>query len=220
MKRKLFGIRYIAVMAMMIAICYVAVLLCKGIPQVSGFLSYEPKDVLIVIVGFLFGPLSSVIVAALTSLLEWLTISDTGPIGFLMNVIASCAFAVPAAWFYQKDRTQKGAVLGLVIGVLTMAVAMVAWNYIITPLYMNVSRETVAGMLVSVFLPFNLVKGGLNAGLTLLLYKPLVGALRKTGLVERSEAGKKGKFSPGFFLFSLAVLATFVLLFLGMIGII
>lgn len=74
-------------------------------------------------------------------------------------------------------------------------------------------------MLASVFLPFNLIKGGINAALTLLLYKPIVGALRKAGLVEPTHSSHKGKFSLGFTLFSVAVLVTFVLLFLVMIGV-
>ena len=150
-----------------------------------------------------------------------ITISSTGPYGFLMNVVSTCAFAVPAAWFYQKHRTQKGAVIGLAFGVVTMAVAMLLWNYIITPFYMGVPRSTVAGMLMTVFLPFNLIKGGINAGLTLLLYKPIVNALRKAHLAEPSKSGaQKGQFSVGFTLFALAILVTFVLLFLVMIGVI
>ena len=97
---------------------------------------------------------------------------------------------------------------------------MLLWNYIITPFYMGVPRATVAGMLMTVFLPFNLIKGGINAGLTLLLYKPVVNALRKAHLAEPSKTGSdKGHFSAGFTLFALAVLITFVLLFLVMIGV-
>ena len=137
-----------------------------------------------------------------------------------MNVVSTCAFAVPAAWYYQKHRTQKGAVIGLILGVLVMAAAMLLWNYIITPFYMGVPRETVAGMLMTVFLPFNLVKGGINAGLTLLLYKPIVNALRKAHLAEPSKSGsQKGTFSVGFTLLSVAILVSFVLWFLVLIGV-
>ncbi|MBQ5467531.1 MAG: ECF transporter S component, partial [Oscillospiraceae bacterium] len=162
-----------------------------------------------------------------SAFLEMVTISSTGVYGFLMNAIATCAFTVPAAWVYAKMRSQKGAVIGLLSGVLTMAVCMVAWNYIITPYYMSndqVSvaqmRRTVAGMLLPVFLPFNLVKGGLNAALAMLLYKPVVGALRRVGLVAQSSSGKKGRFSLGSTLAAAAVLATFVLLFLILIKVI
>ena len=85
---------------------------------------------------------------------------------------------------------------------------------------MKVDRSAVVGMLVPIFLPFNLIKGGINAGITLVLYKPIVGALRAAKLVEPSKEGDgKTKFSIGFFLISLAVLITFVLAFLAMIGV-
>jgi len=37
-----------------------------------------------------------------------------------------------------------------------------------------------------VFLPFNLVKGALNAGVTMLVYKPVSRALKKTNLMPSS----------------------------------
>ena len=212
--------RYIAVMAMFVAVSFVSVLISKVIPNVAGFLSYEPKDALIVIAGFIFGPLSCVIVSALVSLIEMLTISSTGLYGLLMNVVASCAFSVPAAWIYARRRNQKSAILGLLIGMLCMTASMLIWNYIITPFYMGVPRETVAGMLATVFLPFNLIKSGINVGLALLLYKPIVTALRSAGLVAQPASGKKGRISLGFTLFALAVLVTFVLLLLVMLGVI
>ena len=219
MQKEKMSTRYMAAVAMFSAVSFVAVLVSKVIPNVAGFLSYEPKDAVIVIAGLLYGPLTSVLISVIVSFIEMISISSTGPYGLLMNVVSSCAFAVPAAWYYQKHRTQKGAVIGLTFGVLTMAVAMMLWNYIITPYYMGVPRETVAGMLMTVFLPFNLVKGGINAALTLLLYKPIVNALRHAGLAEPSSSGKGKGFSVGFTLFSLAVLVTFVLLFLVMIGV-
>lgn len=220
MQKEKMSTRYMAAVAMFSAVSFVAVLVSKVIPNVAGFLSYEPKDAVIVIAGLLYGPLTSVLISLIVSFIEMITISSTGPYGFLMNVVSTCAFAVPAAWYYQKHRTQKDAVIGLVIGVLTMAAAMLLWNYIITPFYMGVPRATVAGMLMTVFLPFNLVKGGINAGLTLLLYKPVVNALRAAGLAQPSSSGKaKGNFSAGFTLFAVAVLATFILLFLVMIGV-
>ncbi len=220
MKKQQMSTRYMAAVAMFAAVSYVAVLLSKVIPNVAGFLSYEPKDAIIVIAGLLYGPMTSVLISVIVSFIEMITISSTGPYGFLMNMVSTCAFAVPAAWYYQQHRTQKGAVTGLGFGVLTMAVAMLLWNYIITPFYMGVPRATVAGMLMTVFLPFNLVKGGINAGITLLLYKPVVSALRAAHLAQPSTSGaQKGSFSAGFTLFAVAVLVTFVLLFLVLIGV-
>ena len=54
----------------------------------------------------------------------------------------------------------------------------------------------------------------------LLLYKPVVGALRKARLVPESDSQKKGKFNVGFLLFALFLLATFIVLMLVLAGII
>ena len=221
MSKQRISTRYMAVIAMFSAISFIAVLLGKVIPNVAGFLSYEPKDAVIAIAGFIFGPMACVFISVIVSFVEMLTISATGPYGMIMNIVSTCAFTVPAAFFYKKFHTQKGAVAGLGIGVCVLAVCMVIWNYIITPLYMGVPREQVAGMLIPIFLPFNLIKGGINAALTMLLYKPVVGALRKAKLVEPSSGNSsKGKISLGFTFFALAVLVTFVLLFLVLTGVI
>ena len=134
---------------------------------------------------------------------------------------SSCCFACVAAFIYKRKHTLKGAITGLIVGCLSATAVMLLWNFLITPIYMGVPRATVAAMLVPVFLPFNLVKGGLNMALILLLYKPVVTALRKARLVPESHAPVegKGKLSAGFLLFSLALLATFVVLALVLMGI-
>lgn len=209
------NIRKISSIAMLCAVSFVMVLVGQLIPNVAGFLSYDPKDALIVIAGFIFGPLTSVVISVAVSFIEMITISATGIYGFLMNVFSTCAFAVPAALIYKKMHTMKGAVVGLITGVLSMTACMVLWNYIITPFYMKVDRSVVAGMLLSVFLPFNLVKGGINMGLTMLLYKPVITALRKAHLIpEGLGRGSKASTQVGFTLAAVFVLATFVLLFL------
>jgi len=101
-------------------------------------------------------------------------------------------------------------VIALVSGVLAMTAVMLLWNYLITPIYQKVPREVVIEMLPTVFLPFNLVKGGLNMGAILLVYKPVVTAMRKAGLIPPSTGASGKKFNAGFLLFTLALLATFV----------
>ena len=158
--------------------------------------------------------------ALLVSLIEMVTASGTGFIGMLMNFLSTASFCCTAAFVYKYRRTQFGAVIGLTAGVVVMAVVMVLWNFLITPLYLTyITREQIIPMLPTVFLPFNLVKGGLNMAAALLLYKPVVAALRKASLVPPSEH-KKGKFSLGFLLFALFLLATFILLFLALLDVI
>ena len=207
----------VALLGMMCAIAFVAKLVSSVFPMVSGFLSFDLKDVVIVITGFISGPLAAALVTVVVSFIEMITISSTGVIGFVMNVLQSCAFACTAAIIYHRDHKMKGAIIGLISGVLLTTAVMILWNWLITPLYMHVPRSMVVGMLVPVFLPFNLVKGGINATLAMLLYKPVVTALRKAKLVAPSKSGK-GHVKWGVAIVSLVLLVTFVLLALVLAG--
>lgn len=173
-------------LAVMTALAYMAMLFFR-IPVVL-FLKYEPKDVIIAIGGFMYGPLASLLMSAVISLVEMVTTSDTGPIGALMNFIGSSAFACTAALIYKKIRSIKGAVIGLICGTVFMTLVMLAWNYLVTPIYMGTPREVVAGMLLPAFLPFNLLKGALNSGIAMLIYKPLSNIMRKTHLIPESTS--------------------------------
>ncbi len=212
--RKRIETKELAMLALLAALAYVVMFLSKQIPvNVLGFLNFDLKDVIVCITGFLFGPLAAAGVSLVVSVIEMITISSTGLWGLLMNVLSTCAFACTAAWFYQRHRTLKGAILGLVIGVLLMTVVMLLWNYLITPIYMKMPRAAVAGLLIPTFLPFNLIKGGINATLTFLLYKPVVTALRKAGLVPPSSgSGQSGRKKLGIVIVALVLLATFILL--------
>lgn len=178
-------IKKLTVLAMLSAFAYV-VLYFLRFPIVL-FLKYEPKDVIITIGGFLYGPFAAFLTSLVVSFLEMITISDTGWIGFVMNVLSTCAFACTASYIYKKHHTLTGAVMGMTLGVILTVILMLAWNYVLTPLYMNQSRADIASMLIPVFLPFNLIKGGLNATITALIYRPLVRGLRRAGLFPKSE---------------------------------
>lgn len=206
--------------AMLSAIAFVIVAFVR-IPVVM-FLKYEPKDVIITVGGFMMGPLTSFLISFVVSLVEMVTISDTGIYGAIMNLLSTCAFACTAAFIYKKKHTLKGAVIGLVSATVLMTAVMLLWNYIITPLYMGMPRAAVAELLPTVFLPFNLFKGAVNAGITLLIYKPVVGALRKAHLIESSSgsAAKPGMLSAGPMLIALVMVITGILLALVAKGII
>ena len=137
--------RRLTVMGLLCAVAYVVGAVCR-IPIVE-FLKYEPKDVVIVIGGFLYGPLAAFAISAVVSLVEMITISSTGWYGLLMNILSSCAFAGAAAFIYQRRHTLKGAICGLLAGTALMTLLMLLWNYIITPAYMGVPREAVVRML-------------------------------------------------------------------------
>jgi riboflavin transporter FmnP len=199
--------------AMLCAIAYV--MMAVGRIPVVLFLKYEPKDVIITIGGFIYGPLTACTISVIVSFVEMLTVSDTGFIGLAMNILSSCTFACTASFIYKKKHTLPGAVYGLVTGWLLTTAIMLLWNYFITPIYMGYPRDAVAQLLIPVFLPFNLLKGALNGSFTLLLYKPLVNALRKSNLVPTVESNAKTR-NIGIILVSSIVVITCVLLVLVM----
>lgn len=207
----------LTMLAMLAACAYIVMVLVR-IPVVL-FLKYEAKDVVIVIGGFLFGPLSAFLISLVVSLVEMVTVSDTGIIGMIMNVLSTCSFACVASAIYKKKHTMTGAIIGLISGVVTMCVVMLLWNYLITPLYMNVPRTEVIKLLIPAFLPFNLIKGGLNTAFTLLLYKPLVRALRKTGMIESHASTTASGKKAGIILLALALLATCIFFLLVLSGV-
>lgn len=203
--------------AMLCAIAYAAVAVGR-IPVVL-FLKYDPKDVVITLGGLIWGPLTSCLVSVIVSLIEMMTISETGILGCIMNILSSCAFACTAAFIYKKNHTLSGAVLGLLGGSLIMTGAMMAWNYLIVPIYMGYPREAVVELLLPAFLPFNLLKAGLNAGFTFLLYKPVITSLRRSGLIEASAQTGRPK-SIGTPIVSILIIITCILYILSMRGLI
>ena len=206
--------------AMLSAMAFAAVLLIR-IPMVL-FLEYDPKNVIIVIAGFIWGPFTSFIVSLIVSTLELFTISSDGIIGFIMNILASCSFACTAAYIYKRDRTIKGSITGLISGTLCMTVVMIIWNYIVTPIFMGYPREAVVQLLVPAILPFNLIKGGIDSTIVFLIYKPIVTALRKTIFKKECESkpDSKIKIHPGLIIVACVILITFIMIALAIKGII
>ena len=172
------NVRRITTIGMLCALAYTAAAVGR-VPLVL-FLRYDPKDSVIAISGFLFGPLAACSVAGIVSLIELATLSDTGVLGLLMNILSSCTFACTAALVYRKRPAFSGAAAGLLCGWGCMVSVMMVWNYLVAPLYMGVPREEVAKLLLPAFLPFNLLKGGLNAAITMLLYRPVQSVLGRS----------------------------------------
>ena len=213
----------IATLGMLTALAYAVMAMCKVIPPIGGFLSFDLKDTVMAIGGFLFGPAAAFAMAVLVPLIEFVTVSDTGWYGLLMNVIATSLFVCPAVYLYRRKHSTSAAVLGLGSGVLFLTVGMILWNYIITPLYFKMPREAVVDMMPMI-IAFNLVKGFCNAALIMLLYPPVSSALRKAHLVAPSAytatGGQKPKFNYAPTIVSALVLVTAVLFLLSLLEVI
>lgn len=217
-RRPAFDTKTLVTLAMLSALAYAVMAICKVIPPIGGFLSFDLKDTVMAIGGYLFGPMAALCMAIVVPFIEFLSVSDTGWYGLLMNIIATSLFICPAVIIYRTKHRTSAAVLGLAAGTACLTLGMILWNYIITPLYFGMPRSAVME-LMPMIVAFNLIKGACNSALIMLAYPPVSTALRKTGLVAPSKAyapGQKPKFNYLPTVVSAFVLLTAVLLLLAL----
>ena len=125
-----------------------------------------------------------------------LFITNTGGVGELSNFILGAAFVGVAGLYYKKDHTRKGALLGSLVGALVMAVISVFTNYfIVYPFYAKLflpmpaivgayqailpAANNLWKALIIFNLPFNFVKGVIDAALVFIVYKRITPILKK-----------------------------------------
>ncbi len=185
-----------------------------------NFLTFDFKDAILAMVSLMYGPLYGIGAVAVVAFLEFLSVSDTGIYGLIMNFISSGTFVLIFGIVYKYKRTFKGAILSVILSVIGVTSVMMLANYFITPYYMGVSRNDIAALIPTLILPFNLAKSIINSTTTLILYKPVTNALKRMGIIKKSEnpVHKYNKKSLLLFVISaivfiLAIL--FVLLYLG-----
>jgi len=147
-------------------------------------LTFDAKDAILTIAAFIYGPVSAIIMSFIPAFIEFITISGTGPWGFLMNFLSSACFSFTASLIYKYRRTFNGAIVALYVSVIATTLFMIPMNIIVMPLYKGVPREAVIKLLPTLVIPFNFAKCLMNAALTMLIYKPVSQALKKAKLVS------------------------------------
>lgn len=168
----------LAKMALMIAIsCVLVVLIRIPFPPLP-FLEYDPADIPIYITTFAFGPIAGLTVTLIVSLIQAFLLGGAGVYGFIMHMLATGIFAIIAGNMYSHKKSKKEAILAMVISVLAMTAVMGIANYFVTPLFMGVPKSAVLGLMPMILL-FNLLKGGINAAITFLVYKRISGFLHR-----------------------------------------
>lgn len=183
---KKMDVKEMTILAMFTALGYLCLFVFRF--KVS-FLTLEFKDVFITMAGFVFGPLAALGVALAESLLEMVTLSDTGFLGAVMNFGGSAAFAVTASLIYKYNKSFNGAVIGLIAAMFSMTAVMLVMNLFITPIYAHTTIDVVIGMIMPLLLPFNLIKSALNAAICFMLYKPISQALKSIHMLSRRDNG-------------------------------
>ena len=189
--------------AMMSAIAIVVYYLDFPVPLMPSFIKLDLSNVVSLFAGFTLGPAAGVIVCLIKNVIH-LVIKGFGTtmgIGDIFDFVTSAVFALSAGLVYRKIHTKKGAVIGCIVGTAAYTLISLPLIYfIVYPIYAKAfggmeaiisaynailpGTDNLFSALCIFNLPFTLVKGILCSLVTILIYKPLITALRKTRLVD------------------------------------
>ena len=147
------------------------------------FLTFDAKDAVLTIAAFIYGPSAAITMALIPALIEFITISDTGFWGLLMNFVSSATFSFTASLIYKYKRSFNGAIIGIYAAVIATTAIMIPMNIFVTPVYMGVPRQAVINLLPTLLVPFNFAKSLMNAAITMLIYKPVSLAMKRARLI-------------------------------------
>lgn len=178
-----------AVFAAISIILYIVPYFNIALPIFPTFLKIHIDEVPAFIAGFAYGPLSAVFVIVVKTLAK-LPMTSTGGVGELADLIYSLSFVIPAAIIYKKNKTLKGALIGLGISMVVQVIAAsFITTFLILDFYMFVMGWPEAVILrmcqainprvtsirwpflLMVSLPFNALKDVIVILITMLLYK-------------------------------------------------
>ncbi len=185
-------IKKIAYIGMFSALAAVAMVFKMPVPWAPTFYKMELSEVICLVGGFLLGAPAAVAIEAIKVLVNFLLDgTTTAGIGELSNFLMGCSFVVPATLVFHRKKTMDSAILGVVVGTVSLGVVSCLLNYfVLLPMYSEVfglPMEVIIGMGTKIFpsisgmwsfvlicvLNFNLSKGIISSILGIVLYKLL-----------------------------------------------
>ena len=196
-KPHFFSAGNLAVMAILSAISFVLYAFCKfNLPFIfPQFLEIQISDLPALLGGFALGPVAGCIIIVVKCCLK-MPMTSTGCVGELADIIVGIAFVLPAALIYKRNKSRKGALIGLLVGMLSaVSVSLLANWLVLIPFYTKAyGMEAVVGMMQALYpeitadtlynyylplavLPFNMLRCLVCAVITYFVYKPLSKAL-------------------------------------------
>lgn len=136
------------------------------------FLVYEAADVGLMVAGFALGPSAGLLVTAVVCALQAPLHPEGGWFGAVMHFISSGALVAVSSLVYSRKRTRRGAYIALAAGAAAMVGVMIPANLILTPRFYNLPISAVTSVLGWI-VAFNVLKAGINAVITAVIYKPI-----------------------------------------------
>lgn len=191
------GARRAAYIGIFAAMAAILMYLEIPLPFAPSFYEIDLSEVPVLICSFSLGPVAGVVCELVKIILKLLLKgTSTAFVGDFANFVVGCSFVLPATIIYHRFKTKKGAVAGMAVGTVIMALFGSFFNAVyllpaFSVLYGLPLEELVAmgtavnGMINSVstmvlfaVMPFNIVKGVVVSVLTTLLYKRIERLLR------------------------------------------
>lgn len=192
---KLLSTQNITRIAIMTALSYILYQFVKfNVPIFPAFLDFHISEVPALICGFMMGPASGCLVILFKVLLK-LPFSSTVMVGELADLIMGVALVLPASIIYKHLKSRKGAIIGLCVGVACTIISAILLNiFILIPWYVELffggSWDSLVGLCSALYaditiqnffetyitfavIPFNLIRGVVNALITFFIYKSL-----------------------------------------------
>ena len=184
-------VRTLAQIAMLGAVATVLMLFEFPIPFIAPpFYEMDFSEVPVLVGAFAMGPVAGIAIEAIKILLNFVINGTiTAGVGELANFIFGCAFLLPAALIYRRNKTRKNAIIGMAVGTVVMTVAACIINaLVLLPAYgaafgmpvdafvqmgtsINKAIDSLFTFAVLAVGPFNLIKGIAVSVFVLLIYK-------------------------------------------------
>ncbi len=201
-RKPLLTTRVLTTIAILAAIA--AVLFMVEIPVVL-FYKLDLSNLPVLLGTFSMGPVAGTLILLVKSVLGLLHSSSQG-VGELADFLMGFAMVLPAGLIYRRNKTRRGAVLGMAAGAVAATVVGVLSNlYIMIPFYgaaYGMPVDAIVGMgqallpavdslwkfVLLITAPFNLLKWIVISVLGALMYKPLSPILH--GRTRRVSEGK------------------------------
>jgi len=174
--------------ALLSGIAFVLMYFDFPLPIFPVFLKIDLSDIPALIGAFALGPVAGVVIELIKNILYTLIKGSSSMlIGEFANFAIGATWVFVAGFIYNRNRTFKTAIIGLVSSVLAMTVMAVLLNYfVLLPMYVNVFKVDLGGSIGSFIavatVPFNILKGAISSTATVLLYKPVIAVINRQSI--------------------------------------
>ena len=122
-EKKLLSVKHVTLMGMFGALGAVLMLFEFPLPFIApSFYELDLSEIPVLVGAFSMGPVAGAVIEFVKILVKLvIKPTSTGFVGEFANICIGCSLVIPAALIYQFKRTKKGAVIGMVVGTVCMA---------------------------------------------------------------------------------------------------